>query len=128
MSNSPAAIILAGGQSKRMGSDKGLMLFKSKPLVSYVINALRSVTSNIIIVTSNNEYQQFGFKCIEDEFANKGPLAGIYTGLKNSSSEKNILVGCDMPFLSTSLLTNLLINAGNEDVLLSHHNQMPEPL
>lgn len=122
------AIILAGGKSSRMKEDKGLVYFKGKMLVEYVLQAAGKVTDQIMIITSNAAYRQFGFPCIEDELKDRGPLGGIYTGLDHSSSRKNLLLGCDMPFLTEKILTELIINYGDEDVLLTEHLGKAEPL
>lgn len=122
------AIILAGGKSSRMKEDKGLVLFNGKALVEHVIDATRKVTDNIIIVTANPAYQQFGVNCIEDDMKDKGPLGGILTGLVHSSTTKNLMLGCDMPFLSGELLRALIRNCGEEDVLLTEHKGLAEPL
>lgn len=122
------AIILAGGKSSRMKTEKGLVLFQGKPLVQHVIEAAKKITDTIIIVTSNPDYKQFGCDCIEDELKDKGPLGGIYTGLSHSSAQKNLILGCDMPFLSEQLLKELVNNSGEEDVLLTKHKGLAEPL
>lgn len=122
------AIVLAGGKSSRMKQEKGLTLFNGKMLVQYVIDAIKKITNNIIIITTNSDYKQFGYPCIADEMKDKGPLGGIYTGLINSSTQKNLFVGCDMPFLSERLLQELIINCGDEDVLLTEHLGLAEPL
>jgi molybdopterin-guanine dinucleotide biosynthesis protein A len=122
------AIILAGGKSSRMKEDKGLIYFNGKMLVEHVIELVKKFTDQIIIVTANSAYKQFGYPCIEDEIKDKGPLGGIYTGLLNSITQKNFVVGCDMPFLSEKLLTGLIKNAGDEDVLITEHWDKAEPL
>ena len=122
------AIILAGGQSSRMGKDKGLMLFNGKMLVEYVIDTVKKITDNIIIVTANSDYNQLGYPCIEDEMKDKGPLGGIYTGLVKSSTQKNLFVGCDMPFLTEKFLSSLINSCSDEDVLLTEHEGKAEPL
>lgn len=121
-------IILAGGKSSRMKTDKGLLLFRGKPLVEHVIDTAKKISSDIIIVTGNPAYREFGYPCVEDEFKDRGPLGGIYTGLMHSASQKNLLLGCDMPFLSENLLNALLKQSGDEDVLLLEHRQLAEPL
>ncbi|MBM3416869.1 MAG: molybdenum cofactor guanylyltransferase [Bacteroidetes bacterium] len=122
------AIILAGGKSSRMGEDKGLVFFKNKRLVEYVTEEVNKVSTYIIIISANPAYKEFGFPCIEDELKGKGPLGGIYTGLKHSPTQKNLLLGCDMPFLSEKLLQELINNCGEEEVLLTEHNSLAEPL
>jgi len=111
-----------------MKQEKGLTHFNGKMLVEYVTDAVKKIATNIIIITANSNYKQFGYPCIEDEMKDKGPLGGIYTGLVNSSTQKNLFVGCDMPFLSERLLQELIINCGDEDVLLTEHLGLAEPL
>jgi molybdopterin-guanine dinucleotide biosynthesis protein A len=122
------AIILAGGKSSRMKEDKGLVYFNGKMLAQHVIDVLKKITKNIIIITANSDYNQFGCPCIEDEMKDKGPLGGIYTGLINSSTQKNLFIGCDMPFLSEKILSELINRNGDEDVLLTEHLGLAEPL
>jgi molybdenum cofactor guanylyltransferase len=122
------AIILAGGKSSRMKEEKGLVYFNGKMLVEYVIESAKKITDRIIIITANPAYRQFGYPCIEDEMKEKGPLGGILTALVTSSTQKNILLGCDLPFLSEKLLTELINNCGDEDVLLTEHSGKAEPL
>ena len=122
------AIILAGGRSSRMKEDKGLVYFNGKMLVEHVIEAIKRITDQIVIITANPVYKQFGYPCFGDEMKDRGPLGGIYTGLFHSSTQKNLFVGCDMPFLSEKLLTELIDHCGEEDVLLTEHRAIAEPL
>ena len=111
-----------------MNEDKGLVYFNGKMLVQHVIESLDKITGNIIIITANAVYNQFGYPCIEDEMKERGPLGGIYSGLVWSASQKNLIVGCDMPFLSETLLTALINKSGDEDVLITEHQGKAEPL
>lgn len=122
------AIILAGGKSTRMNKDKGLVVFNGKMLVQHVIDSLNMITGNIIIITSNNGYNQFGYPCIEDELKERGPLGGIYTGLIHSPTIKNLVVGCDMPFLSKNIFSGLINNCDDTDALFAEHKGKVEPL
>lgn len=98
---------MAGGESRRMGEDKGLKLFNQKPLVTYAIHLAQSLSSTVYISTANTAYKQFGVPLINDEFPKMGPLGGIYSGLKASSSDWNLILPCDTPFLSASLFTEM---------------------
>jgi len=102
------AIILAGGKSSRMGQDKGLMFLDEKPMVQYIIDTVKPLVQEIIISSNNKEYEQFGYPVFQDLIKSKGPLAGIYTGLNHSKSDKNIVISCDVPYVSKELI-NLLI-------------------
>ena len=101
-------IILAGGKSSRMNQDKGLMLLDEKPMIQYVIDVLKTVVDEIIIISNNPEYEQFGHPVYSDLIKEKGPLAGIYTGLFYSESETNIVLSCDVPYVNEELISCLL--------------------
>jgi len=98
-------IILAGGRSQRMGTDKGLLLLDGKSFVSHIYKALQPLFGeNCIIVSSNPDYDFLGCTRVEDIIPNKGPLGGIYTGLKYSKTKMNIVVSVDAPLVTTELL------------------------
>ncbi|WP_062061462.1 molybdenum cofactor guanylyltransferase [Aquimarina longa] len=101
-------IILAGGKSSRMGSEKGLMLLNNKPFIQYSIEALQPLVDTIMIVSSNSDYDVFGLKRIEDIIPDSGPIAGVHTGLTYSKTENNLVISCDVPLLTTSLLKKLV--------------------
>ena len=123
-----SAIILAGGKSSRMMRDKGLITLHNKPLIKHVIETVKRITENIIIISANPTYKQFGYPCFEDRIKDKGPLSGIMTGLVNSTTQKNFVLGCDMPFISASLLQGLLNNCDGVDAIIAEHKNMAEPL
>ena len=77
-------IILAGGNSSRMGTDKGLLSFRGKPMVQHVLDNLCSDFQDTIIVCNNNNYKQFEKTIITDNHNSLGPLGGIEAGLSKS--------------------------------------------
>jgi molybdopterin-guanine dinucleotide biosynthesis protein A len=104
MSLSRAGIILAGGQSSRMGQNKALMMIDGVPVIQRIAKELEKITDELLIVTNTfHSYEYLNIPMVEDEQKGKGPLAGIQAGLKASQSEKNLIVACDMPFISSSL-------------------------
>jgi molybdenum cofactor guanylyltransferase len=111
--SSVTGIILAGGRSERMGSDKGLMVWKGKPLVQYSIEALRPFCYHIIISTNNDKYAGFGFPLLKDEYPNIGPMGGLHAGLKASKTEHNLFLPCDMPLINEEVIRLLLQNSEN---------------
>jgi len=106
--NNITGIILAGGKSSRMGTEKGLILYKNKPFVEHIIEAMNPLVDNIIIISNNKAYESFGFKCYEDLIKNTGPLAGIYTGLNYSKTDHNLIVSCDIPLVNAVVLQKLI--------------------
>ena len=98
------AILLAGGESSRFGSNKALARIKGQTMIYYILSSLKKVYSKIYIIGDKKEYsflQNSGkIRIKEDIIPEKGPLGGLYTGLKYSSADYNVLVGCDMPLLT----------------------------
>ena len=122
-------IILAGGKSSRMGTEKGLQELCGKPLIHYAIDVLQSVGSTIIISSSSDVYQEFGFQVVADEFPGIGPMGGIYSALKQSRTELNLVLSCDLPFVPTELLTFILSQAPGFEVAVPWQGaQHYEPL
>jgi len=120
-------IILAGGKSSRMGSDKGLILFNGKPMVSYSIELMKEFCDRIIISTSNPEYAQFGYELIPDIYPDKGPLGGLYTCLKESNSEINLCLPCDVPLMFRGILQKLTDESDSQSCIVPL-TPLPEPL
>jgi molybdenum cofactor guanylyltransferase len=104
MSLSRTGIILAGGQSSRMGQNKALMMIDGVRVIDRIANELEKITDELLIVTNTFQtYEYLNIPMVEDEQKGKGPIAGIQAGLKASRSEKNLIVACDMPFISSRL-------------------------
>lgn len=121
-----SAIILAGGKSSRMGTDKGLVKLIDEPMVAYIIKALqKTAISDILIISNNPEYEKFGYPVFADVIKEKGPLGGIYTGLLKSPSSKNLILSCDIPFINEQVI-NLLIDRETSSPILvvKHGNQL----
>ncbi len=116
-------IILAGGKSTRMGEDKGLVFLDGSPMIAHVIEHLKEVVDEIIVIANNAEYQQFGFPVYPDLVMDKGPVGGIYTGLFYSKTEVNLCISCDAPFVSAQFLRWLLSRANSSNITLPRFNE-----
>ena len=109
-------IILAGGESSRMGSDKGLEKLCGKPLINYAIDVFTGLCSEIIISSSSSAYKDFGFQVVKDEYPGIGPMGGIYSALRQSKTDNNLVLSCDLPFVTKELLSYILENASGYHV------------
>lgn len=120
------AIILAGGKSKRFGRDKALIKIEGIPIIKRQIKILAKVFKKIIIVTNSpHKYRLKGVKIIQDIIPCKGPLGGIYSGLKASDSFYNFVVACDMPFLNIDLIRYMRKKAlGYDAVAIRFNNKL----
>jgi molybdopterin-guanine dinucleotide biosynthesis protein A len=128
------AIILAGGESSRVGLNKSKeqMKLAGRPLIDWVISTLTSLDNltkeDIIIVGSKEKYSNFK-RVFKDVFPQKGPLGGIFSGLKVSTSQYNLLVGCDMPFIEVRLLQYMIENINTYDIVIPCYGKgLIEPL
>lgn len=102
-----AAVILAGGKNRRLGRTKALEITDGKSLIERVVERLKPLTDEILVVTSRERLGlPFAGKAeiLADLYPDKGPLGGICTGLLGSRSSRCLVVACDMPFLNTRLL------------------------
>lgn len=116
-------IILAGGKSSRMGTDKGLLKFQGKHLVEYSITALKPFVSEIMIVSNNSAYDNFDYKRVKDYLENQGPVAGIYSGLVETKTENNIVLSCDIPFVTSEVIQKLIKNMDVDSEIIQIENQ-----
>lgn len=121
-------IILAGGKSSRMGTDKGLIEVNGITMIEHVINALKPFNIPLLIVSNNPEYQKFDLPVVEDIIKDKGPIAGIATGLYHSKTKYNIIVSCDTPFITTELISYLLKKREGFDITMAKKNEKTHPL
>lgn len=103
-------IILAGGRSSRIGSDKGFLLLNEKAFIQHIIEAMQPLVKDIIIVSNNSDYDILNLKRVNDLIENSGPLAGIYSGLHHSNTENNLVLSCDVPLINTETLKKLTAN------------------
>lgn len=95
------AIILAGGQSSRMGFDKQLLEIDRIRLIELIVNNLNEEFKDIIIVSNKPElYEDFDETITVDIIKEKGPLSGIHAGLSIAKSKYSFIVACDMPKLN----------------------------
>ncbi|HET9995266.1 MAG TPA: molybdenum cofactor guanylyltransferase [Candidatus Acidoferrum sp.] len=130
-----AGWVLAGGGSTRFGRDKALVEVGGKPMLARMLELVQGVTKSVKIVGPPEKYAEFGVEIISDLWPGEGPLGGIITALEDtaagdSPSEWNLIVSCDMPFLTRDWLACLAERAAKSaaQVVLAHSASGPEPL
>ena len=122
-------IVLSGGESRRMGTDKAFLKVDGVPMIEHVLRVLRTVVSRIIIVTNIPEsYAAYDVEVVTDAYNKRGSLVGIYSGLLKSKDEYNLVVACDMPFLNSRLLSYMAGQADSYDIVLPKVGEFVEPL
>lgn len=109
MAEEISGAVLVGGRSRRMGQDKAMLSFMGTPLIARVVETMRLVTEDIILV--GQDLARFawlkGVRMYQDILPGIGPLAGIYTALQHALNPRCLIAACDMPFLNPTLLAFL---------------------
>ena len=106
-----SAVVLAGGQAQRMGGDdKGLLMFKGRPLIASALERILPQVDEILISANRNleQYAAFGYPVLSDEVPGyAGPLAGLHRAMQTAAYPLILCVPCDTPFLPNDLVQRL---------------------
>ncbi|RZS92528.1 molybdenum cofactor guanylyltransferase [Aquimarina brevivitae] len=117
-------ILLAGGNSERMGEDKALKLLKGKTFIDHILEASEEITDHQMIISDHlNHHKRYEY-VLPDLIKNKGPLGGIYTGLYHSKTKVNFVVSCDTPFINKKVFESLLLH-NNPNYEVIHYKNNP---
>ena len=122
------AVLLAGGKSNRMQRDKAFLPFLGKTFIEHIIEAISPLTDRVFIVANNQNYQQFDIETIEDIISDAGPVGGIHTALTHTKTPYNLILSCDIPLISTELLTFLIQNSIQTDLNIISLKEQLQPL
>jgi molybdopterin-guanine dinucleotide biosynthesis protein A len=135
---SAAGIILAGGQSRRMGRDKALLPLpgaEHSSFVAHLAALLSGLCSEVVLVTRNAAqaatyapYLPSSMHLISDQTPAIGPLMGLASGLRVIQSSHALVTAVDMPFLQPELVTFLLSQPLDDQLLIPLVNGTPQVL
>lgn len=129
-----AAVVLAGGRSRRFGRDKLSELVDGRPLLAHAVVSVRAAADEVIVVAGVGELPVSleGARVVHDPLPFEGPLAGLAVGLRASESPVAIVIGGDMPSLqpavARALLDRLVSGAADAAILEQEGGQRPLPL
>ncbi len=113
-----SGFVLAGGKSTRMGRDKAALALHGRTLLETSLAALRDVARQVFILGSPQLYDRYG-TAIPDIFPGCGPLSGIHAALSHTSTQFNLVVAVDTPFVSSKFLDYLAGRALNSSALVT---------
>ena len=109
MDKSILGAVLAGGESRRMGCNKATLPFHGKHLIKSVIDPLKSVFPEVIIVSNTQQtYDFLKLPVLMDIIPKCGPLGGIYTALVHGNGRPIFVIACDLPLISKELIQHIL--------------------
>lgn len=114
-----SGVVLAGGQSRRMGKDKRNLEWGGTKFLDKVCLTLGELFDEIILVTAIEDYPcgHLPVRLVTDAIPHKGSLGGLFTGIKEASHSSVFVVACDMPFLNHLVITRLCALPDNDVVM-----------
>ena len=122
--------ILAGGESSRMGRAKALLEIDGESLLVRTARLVESVVGTATVIGRTSEYPALGLRLIDDDWPGAGPLGAIATALRASDAPWNLILACDLPYLSRDWLEFLVRRAlaSGADAILPMNALGAEPL
>ena len=126
-----AAFILAGGRSTRMGQNKAMLEIDGVTMVDRVIDLVRRAGVEPVVVGSSGENRRtLSARVIPDDWPGAGPMGGIATALRETRTPWNLVIACDMPYLTTEWLEFLLrrASASPADAVVPKNKNGAEPM
>ena len=122
-------VLLAGGNSSRMGRNKALMPLAGRRLVDRALAVLAGLFDDLLMVTNSPElYADLGIRMVPDLVTGKGALGGIHSAVHHAAAPHCLVVACDMPFLNAGVLRYLADQRAEYDVVVPNANGRPQPL
>jgi len=123
------AVVLTGGKSSRMGRPKALLPFDGEPLIVQIVRHLKRVFAETVVVAApEQELPLLPVALVRDQVAYQGPVSGIYRGLKAATKEVCFVTSCDAPFLDLALISHLLSEISDCDVVVPFWQERFQPL
>lgn len=126
--NCLTGIILAGGKSSRMGSEKGLLQLGHTTMIEWTIAILRQFCNRIIISSNSQFYSHLNYEIVADFYSQSGPMAGLHAGLMASETDHNLVLSCDMPFVHAPIIERLIGSVDQNLAAVACINNIPIPV
>jgi len=119
MQEQATAIIMAGGDSSRMGMDKSVLAINGKPMVEIIAEQLRTSFSQTLISANDaGKFAFLGLQIVPDKIPGQGPLMGIASALEASANEVNFVAACDIPHIDLAYVRKMLSRAKKVDMVI----------
>lgn len=101
--------ILAGGKSRRMGSDKAFVELAGAPMIQWVITAVAQCSGVAFIISNEPEkFTSFGLPVYPDIIPGMGPLSGLHTAFAVTGADRVMIAPCDSPLVSPGAIKLIL--------------------
>ncbi len=112
-------IILCGGKSSRMKTNKALLRLGNMPIIEIMLKKMKQNFDHLILSSNSPElFSYLNVPIVKDIYLNRGPLAGIHSSLSSSSTEKNFIISCDTPLITDDIIKYLSGYPTNKKIIL----------
>ncbi|MDO4540682.1 MAG: molybdenum cofactor guanylyltransferase [Syntrophomonadaceae bacterium] len=126
---SASLVILSGGRSSRMKENKAFVKIGERRIIDIVLERMLPVFKDAMIISNEPDlYADLGVPVHTDIYPRLGPVAGIHTGLVRAAEEKAIIMGCDMPFITTEAIAYMVGRSGAHQSAVPKINGFLQPL
>ena len=113
-------VLLAGGNSRRMGEDKRYLVVGEQTLLERGLAVLRSIFQEVLVVIAQDSLPlKVAARVVRDLVPDCGSLGGLYTGLTQATTPYIFVVACDMPFLDPAVITQFTSRRASADIVMA---------
>lgn len=114
-----SGLILTGGKSSRMGTNKALLLLGKINAITRIVEIAKTNCAQIVLATNEPEkYQFLALPCVKDVYKGKGPLGGLHSGLSAIETDWVLVFPCDLPLISVEYIQPLLEAEVKYDIVI----------
>ncbi|HDR89616.1 MAG TPA: molybdenum cofactor guanylyltransferase [Bacteroidetes bacterium] len=125
---SVTGMVLAGGKSSRMGTDKALLPWGKTSMLEHAANRLKPLCHEVVISSNDRKHQIPGFALIPDTEPGIGPLGGILSVMKRRNEEYFLVLSVDLPLVTSAILKHILSFRKSYSLVIPvNSNGMPQP-
>lgn len=129
MYNDITGVILAGGKSSRMGTNKSFLKLGNQTIIERIAELMKSIFTDVIVITNTpDEYRFLNLPLYEDIYKWKGPLAGIHSALKHTQTEKIFVLSCDVPLMAKEMIQYLVEYKSEKQIVFCEAAGYHQPL
>lgn len=122
-------VILAGGGSSRMGTDKALLSLGDRTFIGSIAGMLGTLFADVMIISDHAErYGFLGLPVQEDIRKDAGPLGGIHSALSSMKTHYAFIIACDLPLVSQGACLRILSAQPRDDVVVARNGDRIQPL
>ncbi len=124
-----SGIILCGGNSSRMLTNKALLKLGDKTVIEIILSEMKKVFDEVILSTNEcGNFSFLNFPIVKDIQINRGPLSGIFSALKKSNTAKNFITTCDLPLINYKLIEHISKVESDKEIIVPAINGIPQRL